>query len=414
MLGRARPLTTVAVRVGAMVGLLLAVIHPVAALDDVRRYVFVPDRATSEVAIIDTESDELETTLRLDQIPNQLLLPTDASTSRPLGFLLASNTVDDSIAVVDLETLAMVRRIELGDDPDRMEIDRDGEIVAASSVEAGKVFLVSLRHGRVLRTVPGLHGPDTMVFGPDGKLLYVGHLGSAEVSVIDVASGEVVGEIPIGPTDRPPASGGIGAYTAGDRMGIVDPGTQRLIPGVINLSRTSFGSRGFASHGASDTLTVIDLRTQEKVKTLVLGDVPFRTYATADSLQLISLNNGDRTISVISMRTLEEMARIPGARDMTGVNTGWFETTAVIPSRAENKALVVDLTEPEVVAEIPLPSSPEIGVTTPDGTKVYIALSKTAQVAVIDVSKQRLVKVIDGVGKEPWGLYMAGAVAYCH
>ena len=128
MLGRARPLTTVTVRVGAMVGLLLAVIHPVAALDDVRRYVFVPDRAT-----IDTESDELETTLRLDQIPNQLLLPTDASTSRPLGFLLASNTVDDSIAVVDLETLAMVRRIELGDDPDRMEIDRDGEIVAASS-----------------------------------------------------------------------------------------------------------------------------------------------------------------------------------------------------------------------------------------------------------------------------------------
>ena len=53
-------------------------------------------------------------------------------------------------------------------------------------------------------------------------------------------------------------------------------------------------------------------------------------------------------------------------------------------------------------------------MTTPDGTKVYIALSKTAQVAVIDVSKQRLVKVIDGVGKEPWGLYMAGAVAYCH
>ena len=414
-LGRAaRPPATAAVRIGAVVGLVLTVTHPAAALDDLRRYVFVPDRSTSEVAIIDTESDELETALRLDQISNQLLLPTDPSTSRPLGFLLASNTADDSIAVVDLGTLAVVRRIELGDDPDRMEIDRDGEIVATSSVEAGKVFLVSLRHGRVLRTVSGLHGPDTMVFGPDGKLLYVGNLGSAKVSVIDVASGEVVGEIPIGPADRPTASSGIGAYTAGDRMRIADPQTQRLIPGVINLSRTSFGSKGFASHGASDTLTVIDLRTQEKVKTLVLGDMPSRTYATADSLQLISLNNGDGTISVISMQTLEEVARIRGAQDMTGVNTGWFETTAVILSRAENKALVVDLTELRLVAEIPLPSSPEIGVTTPDGTKVYIALSGTAQVAVIDVARRRLVKLIDGVGREPWGLYMAGAISYCH
>ena len=69
-----------------MVGLVFTVAHPAAAPDDLRRYVFVPGRSTSEVAIIDTESDELETALRLDQIPNQLLLPTDPSTSRPLAY----------------------------------------------------------------------------------------------------------------------------------------------------------------------------------------------------------------------------------------------------------------------------------------------------------------------------------------
>ena len=99
---------------------------------------------------------------------------------------------------------------------------------------------------------------------------------------------------------------------------------------------------------------------------------------------------------------------------MTGVNTGWFETTAVVISRGENKALVYDLETMAKVDEIALPGTPETGVTTPDGTRLYVALSETDQVAVIDLRSRALVKMIEEVGDEPWGATMLGALNYCH
>jgi YVTN family beta-propeller protein len=125
-------------------------------------------------------------------------------------------------------------------------------------------------------------------------------------------------------------------------------------------------------------------------------------------------NNGEATVSVVSTSTLEEVARLPGAEDMTGVNTGWFETTAVVISRGEDKALVYDLEAMAKVGEIALPGTPETGVTTPDGTRLYVALSGTDQVAVIDLRERALIGTIDGVGDEPWGVTMLGALNYCH
>ena len=37
-----------------------------------------------------------------------------------------------------------------------------------------------------------------------------------------------------------------------------------------------------------------------------------------------------------------------------------------------------------------------------------------ADVAVIDTQRRELVKMIDGVGEEPWGATMVGAINYCH
>jgi YVTN family beta-propeller protein len=105
---------------------------------------------------------------------------------------------------------------------------------------------------------------------------------------------------------------------------------------------------------------------------------------------------------------------LPAAEDVTGVNTGWFETTALALSRAGRKAVVYDLEAMTRVGEIALPSTPETGVTTPECAKLYVALSDTDQVGVIDIRKRELTKTIDGVGDEPWGTMMMGTLNYCH
>jgi YVTN family beta-propeller protein len=53
-------------------------------------------------------------------------------------------------------------------------------------------------------------------------------------------------------------------------------------------------------------------------------------------------------------------------------------------------------------------------VASPDGQSLYVALSSTNQVAVIDLPSRRLTAVIDHVGDEPWGATLVGGDNYCH
>lgn len=183
--------------------------------------------------------------------------------------------------------------------------------------------------------------------------------------------------------------------------------------GIINVTATLDGRLGFAAHGEGNVMAVIDLTSGEKIKSLALGELPWRAYASADGRWMLVPNNGDATVSVVSTKTLEVAATLPGAADMTGVNMGIDGTTAFVISRGERKLVVLDLATLAKTGEIALPGTPETGVTAPDGT-LYVALGDTGQVAVIDTAASRLVRTIDHVGEGPWGATMAGALNYCH
>jgi YVTN family beta-propeller protein len=324
-------------------------------------------------------------------------VPHQVSVSDVVAKLVASNTADDTISIVDLRTLR-TNTLRLDHEPEHMELSPDGVLLAVGNIGAGTVSLVSLEDEREVARVEGLFEPHNLTFSPDGSLLYVANLGASHVSVVDVARAAVVDEIKI--AEPPPLAGK------------EDPGAE--FQGIINVTATPDGRLGFAAHGEANELAVIDLRTRALKKRLALGELPWRAYSTADGRFMLVPNNGERTLSVISTAALEVVATLPAAEDVTGVNTGWFETTALALSRAEKKAVVYDLQAMTRAGEIALPGTPETGVTTPDGAKLYVALSDTDQVAVIDVRKRELSKTIDGVGDEPWGAMMMGTLNYCH
>jgi len=364
---------------------------PAVALDAVDGYVFVPNRASADVAVIDTRSDRLVARIPVGNVPHQVAISDVADK------LVASNTADDTISIIDISTLA-TRTLRLDHEPEHMELSPDGVLLAVGNIGAGTVSLVSLEEERELARVDGLFDPHNLTFSPDGALLYVANLGANHVSVIDVASATIIDEIKI--AESP------------ELAGKEDPGTE--FQGIINVTATPDGRLGFAAHGEAGELAVIDLRTRAVKKSVALGELPWRAYSTADGRFMLVPNNGDRTLSVISTTTLEVVATLPAAEDVTGINTGWFETTAFALSRAGRKAVVYDLQAMARAGEIALPGTPETGVTTPDGAKLYVALSDTDQVAVIDTRARALIKTIDGVGDEPWGAMMIGALNYCH
>lgn len=371
--------------------LLIATAGPAASLETLSNYVFVPNRNSADIAIIDTRSDVVVAHVDVGNVPHQVAV------SETLMKMVASNTADNTISIVDLNDLTTTTTVTLGNEPEHMEISPAGDMIAVGNIGAGTVSLVSLTDNREMARVDGLYEPHNLTFSPDGSLLFVGNLGADVVSVIDVAAAAVVNEIRIG-----------------EPQTVADQGAGDEYQGVINVTRTPDGRLGFAAFGEGDAMAVLDLRTQQTVKTLTLGDLPWRAYTTADGRFMITPNNGDQTVSIVSTSSLEEVARLPGAADMTGVNTGWFETTAFVVSRGDDKLVVLDLMTMEAAGEIDLPGSPETGITTPDGTKLYVALSDVDEVAVIDVQKRELIKRIGDVGSEPWGTHMVGALNYCH
>ncbi len=359
------------------------------------RYVFVPNRSSADVAIINADRDEVVARVKVGNVPHQVAV------SDTLGKLVASNTADNTITIVDLKSLKPEATIRLGNEPEHMELSPNGVIAAVGNIGEGTVSLIDLRANRETKRITGLHEPHNMTFSPDGTLLYVGNLGANFVSVIDVAKGEVIDEIPVGDEQQLAAL----------------PGGPDDHQGVINVTRTVDGRLGFAAYGDGDVMAVIDLRTRKKLKTLKLGDLPWRAYTTANSRYMIVPNNGDQTVSIVSTTSpFREVARLKGAADMTGVNTGWFDSTAFVISRGEGKVVLLDLENMKNAGEINFgkDSAPETGVTNPEGTKLYVALSGRNAVAVIDTRDRKLVKYITNVGKEPWGASMTAALNYCH
>ncbi|MFQ6017648.1 MAG: YncE family protein [Kiloniellaceae bacterium] len=363
------------------------------ALEDLDRYLFVPNRASGDVAVIDTTTDRLVARVAVGKVPHQVVV------SSTLGKMIVSNTADDTVSIVDLRTLETVATVPLDTEPEHMELAPGGALVAVGNIGAGTVSLVSLEEHREVARITGLIEPHNLTFGPDGALLYVANLGADHVSVIDVARAAVVGEIPVAePT--PLAAGS------------ADRGAE--YQGIINVTATLDKRLGFAAHGEGNTLAVIDLETQRKVESLALGELPWRAYASPDGRIMVVPNNGDETVSVVSTETLEVVATLPGAKDMTGVNFDAAGLTAFVISRGEDKAIVLDLAGLTALGEIALPGVPETGVTTPDGAKLYVALSGAGKVAVVDPRRATLIKTIDDVGAEPWGATMVGARNYCH
>ena len=363
------------------------------ALDDASHYVFVPNRGSADIAVIDTRTDKVVRRISVGEVPHQVAV------SPAEGKIAVTNTADNTLSIIDLDRLTAEAAVPLDEEPEHMALSPAGDTVAVGNIGAGTVSFVSLATGRETARVDGLFEPHNMTFNADGGQLYVGNLGASFVSVIDVASGRVTDEIAVG---------------AGKTVAALDGAADAAHQGIINVTSTPDGKLGFAAYGEGDRMAVIDMASREVVRTLELGDLPWRAFTTADGRYMLVPNNGDRTVSVFSTASLEEVARLPGGEDMTGINTGWFDTLAYVISRGEDKAIVLDLTTMERVGEVALPSSPETGVVTPDGRKLYVALSGSDQVAVIDVRAMAVVEMIGGVGEEPWGAHMVGAINYCH
>ena len=346
--------------------------------------VFVANRTTPEVAVIDSRREEVMGRIALSIVPTQIV----ALDQRRK--LVAINSEEGALGIADLYGVRPPAAVSLGFRPDFLQTSPDGDLVAVAGSAAGTVAVFTLGGPRERHRLEGLAAPGYMTFDRDGGRLLVSHRDKSAVSVFDMESGALAKRIEL--EEEAPGSGG----------------------GIAHLTRTPGGELAFALHRDRGLMSIIDLERFETVASVTLPGPAARVFPTADSQYVLVPNPADGSVSMISTWTYKESARFSAARGMTGINTGLVETVALVLSEAEQKAVLLDLRDERRLGELALPDRPETGVTAAGGLKVFVALGDSDRIGVIDMVEGRLTKTIAGVGREPWAVFSAGGLSYCH
>ncbi|MBI2311157.1 MAG: YncE family protein [Betaproteobacteria bacterium] len=347
---------------------------------DVLRYLFVPSADRPVVTVIDTTRDRIAGSIDVALVPRQI------ESSAELAKLVVADGRTPRIALIDLPSARVDRILALDFAPTRLAVSGDGLKLVAADPAAGRVAFVDLLFGKVVagsRELPPLRD---LLFNADGSRLYAAPEGRDGISVIDASTGRIVGEVSAPPSE---------------------------LGGVVSLTRSPNGRTVFARSAGAPLVSVIDIRGERISATFGVPAGAQKVFPSATGAHLLVPDNVTRTVTVVPAAAPGSGIALKGAGDMYTVFSGWFDTVALVPSRAERKVLVYDLDRLRRDADIDLPGTPGRGATTADGKKLYLPLADAGSVAVIDMAARRLVATVRVPGA-PATVLMALTFGICH
>lgn len=346
---------------------------------DVMRYVYVPLRDSTTIAVIDSRDDTVAGSLDAGLVVRQL----DASGD--LTKLVAIDGRTKRVSVIELASGGHTL-MDLDFVPARLLVSGDG-MTAAAWEASGTVMFIDLRGARTLRRAQDLPPLRDLLFSADGTVLYVAAEGREALGIVDVASGRLIGEIAA-------AHPGLG--------------------GIANLTRAPSGRVAFAKAAGMSAITAVNLSAGGAGTVLRTSSGVTKAYTSATGITVILPDSAERTVSFLSASALgKTKAVLKGAAGMTYVYSGWFDTVAFIPSTAERSVLVYDQQALERGDDIVLEGVPGRGTVTPDGRKLYLPLENSDRMAVIDAEYRRQSGIIRLPGTAHTAL-MARTFGICH
>jgi YVTN family beta-propeller protein len=366
---------------------------------DPKTLVFVTNRDSSDVAVIDSKTDRVITRIVLGEFTNahMAMLTNDGKK------LLVSATGRDRFLVVDLATQVIERTVVTGQSPEHFEITMDDQLAYVGNIEDSTVSVIDLTAGTEITRLAGFSQPHGFTVAPGASKVYVSNFGAHEVGIVQIASQQMAKRLAIGDVHR---------------VALRDPERYRSeLAGIANPTLTVDGRFVYAADGDGGEVGIIDTQTDRVVKTVKVGEAPWRAYASPDGQWMLVLNNGDETVSVISTKTQQVVTTLKGGPEMTGVNFTEGGNKAYVIVGGEGKVLAYDLKTFKRLNTLKLGVNLalETGATTADGKKVYIASSTDDAVYAIDSATDRVTRIAD-VGRYPWGVTILGAASgnYCH
>jgi YVTN family beta-propeller protein len=252
---------------------------------------------------------------------------------------------NNTLAVVDAKTLAVIKSIPLTARPNNISVSKDGKkVYVAIAALPGAVEVIDTATLTSVKTIPTNGAEHNVYVTPDGKYLVAGSVGGRNLTVIDLA------------TDKPVWS----LFNQGVRPITFDTnpdGSTRNM--YVQLSDY---------HG----VVVVDFKQQKEISRFALPDVP------PDQRNKGQLN----------------------AAPAHGIGVTPDNKLLFVCSRLNSHIYVYSLPDLKLTADIEVGHDPDWITFSPDSKTAYVASAGSDSVSVVDIAAKKQVLTIP-VGKVP-------------
>ncbi|MDT7579164.1 MAG: molecular chaperone DnaK, partial [Pseudonocardiales bacterium] len=237
------------------------------APDGTRLYVSVfndPDRSINRVAVLDTATNTVVTTIRVGSRPYALAVKPDGSE------LYVPNHDSGTVSVIDTRSNTLVTDIRVKPNPHWVEFSKDGSRAYTVNHESNLVSVIDTATRAIVAEIPVQKSPHSIAVHPTQPLVANVNYDSNSVTVIDANTEKVIATVPVGthPQDVTWAPDGRHLYVTNvdsDNMTVIAVDGYRVtatIPtgeAATSIAVLPDGSKAYVSNLNRGTLTVIDL-----------------------------------------------------------------------------------------------------------------------------------------------------------
>jgi len=312
-------------------------------------HAYVSNEDEHTVTVIDTDKNEVVTTIQVGKRPrgvqvshdgSQLFVALSGLPKCPPSVpdeeceKLERDLQADGVAAVDTRTLKVTKVYEAGSDPEQFDITPDGRLVVANE-DSATATVIELKSGKTLARVPVGKEPEGVRVAPDGKHVLVTNESDNSISIIDAQSLKVVKSVVVGkrPRDIAFMPDGRTAYVSGE----FDSSLYRIhvpegepVEKVMQLDKESRPmsvrldakrKRLYASTGRGGKVAVLDISTStpKLIQEIAVGTRPWGIALSADGTRLYSANGPSNDVSVVDTTTLKVIKKIPVGKSPWGV-----------------------------------------------------------------------------------------------
>jgi PQQ-dependent catabolism-associated beta-propeller protein len=304
-------------------GLALAALTGLASIPASASMVYVSNEKDNTISVVDSNTMEVVKTVDVGQRPRGITVSHDGK----FIYLCASD--DDTIQVIDTSTYEIVGTLPSGPDPELFVLSPNGQKLYVANEDDNLVTVIDLTSGKVVAEIPVGVEPEGMAISPDGKTMVNTSETTNMAHFIDTQSHDIVENVLVDARPRfaafkPDGSEVWVTAEIGGTVSIIDTATHQIkkkisfdVPGLaaesiqpVGVRLTGDGKKAYVALGPANRVAVINTDSYEVEKYILVGQRVWQLSFTPDQSKIISTNGISNDITFIDVATDEPIQSV--------------------------------------------------------------------------------------------------------